>query len=138
MDPVVLAVGTALVSAMATDAWQQVRAAAVTWWRRVHPEQADTVVKELADVRAQVLAARQGGDRDTEQALAGSWQVRLQQLVREDPSLADELRRVLDEELTPALPPAEQAQIGSMVMRTIANDHARVYQAGRDQHITER
>ncbi|NJP30129.1 hypothetical protein FLW53_39280 [Microbispora sp. SCL1-1] len=122
---------------MATDAWEQARAGAVALWRRVRPEQADTVEKELAEVRTQVLAARHDGDLDTERALAGSWQVRLQQLLREDPALGAELRRVLDEELTPVLTPADQTQIGSILMRATASGHGRVYQAGRDQHITE-
>jgi predicted LPLAT superfamily acyltransferase len=137
VDPIVLAAGTALVTAMATDAWEQARTGAVTLWRRVRPEQADTVEKELAEVRAQMLAARHDGDMDTERALAGSWQVRLQQLLREDPALAGELRRVLDEALTPVLTPAEQTQIGSIVMKATASGSGRVYQAGRDQHITE-
>ncbi|MEV4365298.1 hypothetical protein ACWEPL_30035 [Nonomuraea sp. NPDC004186] len=138
MDPIVLAAGTALVTAMATDAWQQARAGAVALWRRFRPDQADAVEIELAEVRTQVLAARCDGDDDTERALAGSWQVRLAQLLRADPALAEELRRVLDEDLTPVLPQAEQEQIASIVMKATASGHGRVYQAGRDQHITDR
>ncbi|MFG1685202.1 hypothetical protein ACGFNP_33925 [Nonomuraea sp. NPDC049269] len=138
MDPIVLAAGTALVTAMATDTWQQARRAAVALWQRVRPEQADAVENELAEVRALVLTARRDGDSDTEQALAGSWQVRLAQLVRAEPALAEELRRVLDEDLTPALPADERARIGSITMSATASDQGRIYQAGRDQHITER
>ena len=57
MDPFVLAAGTALIGAMATDAWQQTRAAVVAWWRRAHPGRADTVGAELDTARAQVLGA---------------------------------------------------------------------------------
>lgn len=138
MDPIVLAAGTALVTAMATDAWQQARDGAVTLWHKVRPEQADLVEAELAEVREQMLQARRDDDTDTEQALAGSWQVRLQQLLHADPSLAGELQRVLDEVLTPALEPAEQERIGSLVMKAKASGHGRVYQAGRDQTINER
>lgn len=138
MDPIVLAAGTALVTAMATDTWQQARRGAVALWRRVHPEQAATVETELAEVRTQVLAARRDGDSDTERALAGSWQVRLAQLVRADPALAGELRQVLDEHLTPALSPSERGRIESITMTASSSDQGRVYQAGRDQHITER
>ncbi|MFE7124910.1 hypothetical protein [Streptomyces sp. NPDC057617] len=136
MDPIVLAAGTALVSAMATDAWQQARAATVALWRRIRPEQADHIGAELEALRARVLAARQQGDGDTEQALAGTWRLHLQQLLLDDPTLAAELQRLLDEQLTPALPPGEQAWIQSLVMRAEARDNARVYMAGRDQHIT--
>ncbi|MEV4291240.1 hypothetical protein AB0K40_37520 [Nonomuraea bangladeshensis] len=138
MDPIVLAAGTALVTAMATDAWQSARDGAVALWRRARPEQAEVVEAELTEVREQVLRARGEGDADTEQALTGSWQVRLQQLLRTDPSLAGELRRVLDEVLTPALQPADQDRIGSLVMKATASGHGRVYQAGRDQTIHER
>ncbi|MGW5159677.1 hypothetical protein ACWEPN_29730 [Nonomuraea wenchangensis] len=138
MDPIVLAAGTALVTAMATDAWQSARDGAVALWRKARPEQAEVVEAELTEVREQVLQARGEGDADTEQALAGSWQVRLQQLLRADPSLAGEVRRVLDEVLTPALEPADQERIGSLVMKATASGHGRVYQAGRDQTIHER
>ncbi|MGP3918274.1 hypothetical protein [Nonomuraea sp. 10N515B] len=117
MDPIVLAAGTALVTAMATDAWQSARDGAVALWRKVRPEQAEAVEAELVEVRDQVLEARRDSDADTEQALAGVWQVRLQQLLRADPSLAGEIKRVLDEVFTPALEPAEQARIGSLVMK---------------------
>jgi hypothetical protein len=123
---------------MATDAWEQAHAAAVSLWRRVRPEQVPAVQADLADLRAEVLAARAASDGDTEQALVGSWQVRLQQLLRADPTLVAELRRVLDEDLTPALTPNEQVQIGKIVMQAKASGHARVYQSGRDQTINER
>ena len=136
MDPIVMAAGTALVGAMATDAWQQARAGVVALWRRVRPGQAEVVEAELAEVRAEVLTARQAGDADTEQALAGSWQIRLQHLLRADPALAGELLRVLNEELTPTLTAGEQTRIGSLMMKATASGHGQVYQAGRDQHIT--
>jgi hypothetical protein len=97
MDPVVAAFGTALVGAIATDAWQQVREAVTGLWRRVHPRREDDGIgAELDELREQVLGARRDGDASTERALEGVWQVRLQQLLRADPALAGELRRVLD------------------------------------------
>ncbi|MGA5763298.1 hypothetical protein [Nonomuraea bangladeshensis] len=124
--------------AILRHAWQSARDGAVALWRRARPEQAEVVEAELTEVREQVLRARGEGDADTEQALTGSWQVRLQQLLRTDPSLAGELRRVLDEVLTPALQPADQDRIGSLVMKATASGHGRVYQSGRDQTIHER
>jgi hypothetical protein len=123
---------------MATDAWQSARTGVVALWRRVRPEQTEVVEVELAEVRGQVLQARRDSDTDTEQALAGAWQVRLQQLLRADPSLAGEIKQVLDEVLIPALEPADQARIGSLVMNAEARGHGRVYQAARDQTIHER
>ncbi|MGJ6966247.1 hypothetical protein ACSDR0_30495 [Streptosporangium sp. G11] len=137
MDPIVMAAGTALVTAMATDAWQQARAGAVALWRRFAPEQVKTVEAELDEVRDQILAARREEDVETEQALAGEWRVRLARLLRQDPQAAAELRRVLDEVLAPALPAADRTRIKSIVMNATAHDDSRVYQAGGDMHITE-
>src|SRR6266568_13655 len=123
MDPIVLAFGTALVGAIATSTWQQVREAVTGLWRRVHPRQkADDIGTELDELREQILLARRDGDTDTERALEGAWQVRLQQLLRADPALAEELRRVLDQVLTPALTPAEQTRIGNIIMTGSSHD----------------
>ncbi|MFJ9410485.1 hypothetical protein [Streptomyces sp. NPDC101393] len=122
---------------MATDAWQHARDAAVTLWRRVHPERVPAVEAELGEVRAELLAAREEGDVQAEEELAADWQRRLRRLLRDDPSLADELRRVLDEELNPLLAPGDQVQPGSVQMNATASGHARIYQAGGHQTIHE-
>jgi len=116
VDPIVVAFGTALVGAMATDVWQQARASVVALWRRVHPQRAGTVEADLEGLRGQVLDARQAGRADIERALTGVWQGRLQQLLLDEPAVAAELRLVLDDTLTPMLVPAEQARIGTLIM----------------------
>ena len=136
MDPLVLAAGTALVGAMATDAWQQARTAVVAWWRKAHSGRAGTVGAELDTARAQLLAARERGDEDTEQALAATWRLRLQQLLDQDPAAGPGLQRLLEEHLTPALPAAEQARVRQIIINARARDQARQNIAGRDQHIT--
>jgi hypothetical protein len=133
VDPIVVAAGTALVSAMATDVWQQARARVVALWQRVHPQQADTVEADLEDLRSQVLDARQAGRTDTELALTGVWQGRLQQLLLDEPAVAAELRRVLDEALTPVLMPVEQARIGTLVMRGSSRDSSTFNQVAGNQ-----
>ncbi|GCD93207.1 hypothetical protein [Embleya hyalina] len=137
MDPIVVAAGSAVVSAMATEAWGRARSAVTGAWRRVRPDQADAVGTDLARVRDQVLEARRGGDEDTEQALIGNWRLRLQELVRENPAFHDELRRLVQDELLPVLPAGERSRVGAIFMSAKAEGHGRVYQAGRDQHITE-
>ena len=117
--------------AIATDAWQQVREAVADLWRRVHPRRADDGIgAELEELREQVLAARRDGDAGTERALEGAWQVQLAQLLRADPALAGELRRVLDQVLTPALSPAEQARIGTIIMTGSSHDSSTFTQIG--------
>jgi len=131
MDPIVLAFGTALVGAIATSTWQQVRDAVTGLWRRVHPRQEPGGIgTELDDLREQVLQARRDGDTGTERALEGAWQLRLQQLLRADPALAAELRRVLDQVLTPALTPAEQARVGTIIMTGSSHDSSTFTQIG--------
>ena len=83
-----------------------------------------------------MLAARDRGDEDTEQALAGTWRLRLQQLLDQDPAAGPGLQRLLEEHLTPALPAAEQAQVQQIIINARARDQARQYIAGRDQTIT--
>jgi hypothetical protein len=130
MDPVVLAFGPALVGAIATDTWPRVREAVTGLWRRVHPQKADHIGTELDELREQVLLARRDGDAGTERALEGAWQLRLQQLLRADPDLAAELQRVLDQVLTPALTPAEQARIGTIIMTGSSHDSSTITMIG--------
>lgn len=136
MDPLVLAAGTALVSAMAVDSWQQVRTATTVLWRRFRPEQVDEIEAELETLHVSVLNARTQQDQDTEEALAGVWRLRLQQLLAGEPSAAGELRQLLEEHLAPTLPPGEQRSVYSIALKSEVRDHAHVYMAGRDQHIT--
>ncbi|MFD9069111.1 hypothetical protein [Streptomyces lasiicapitis] len=138
MDPIAVAAGTALISAMATDAWQQARMRVVEWWRTVRPDEAESIDGELADAHTQVLVAREEDDEDREQDLVTDWQMRLQLLLRADPALAEQLRVLLDDHLIPVLSAQEQHVVTSQVMKATASGHGRVYQAGRDQTITER
>jgi hypothetical protein len=128
MDPVVQAAGTALVQAMATDAWTQARQAVTRLWRRVHPGHGERVGGDLDELRAQVLRARAGGDAQTEQALEGAWQLRLQELLRMDPALAADLRQVLDQVLTPAA--AQPGTTGSILMTGTSQDSSTFTQIG--------
>jgi hypothetical protein len=110
---------------MATEAWERARDAVVALWRRARPDRADTVAAELAEVREDVLRARDTGDEEMERVLASDWQHRLRRLVRDDPQLAAELRRVLDYELTPLLPSMSQEQIGSLSIKTTTSGKGR-------------
>jgi hypothetical protein len=130
VDPIVLAAGTALVGAIATTSWQQVCDAAAALWRRVHPQQAEAIGAELDELRQQVVLARRLGDTDTEKALEGTWQVKLQQLLRASPNLAAELQSFLDQVLIPALTPSEQNRIGTIIMTGSSHDSSTFNQIG--------
>jgi hypothetical protein len=136
-----MAAGGALVSAMATDGWQQARDAVLAWCRRRgagQPEEEDDQADaELASLRAQIVVARRDGDRDLERALAGNWRLWFHSLVDAEPESAVELRRLLADHLMPLLEPDEQARAGSITMRAEARDNARVFMSGRDQYVSE-
>ncbi|MBP2582755.1 hypothetical protein J3A78_003233 [Streptomyces sp. PvR006] len=126
--------GVAVVTLMATDAWERTRDGVVALWRRASPSRAEGVEGELEATRDDLLAAREGGDELTEQELREEWAGRLRRLLREQPDVAGELRRLLDE----VDPQAQDAGAVTVHMRAEASGSGRVYQAGRDQHITER
>ncbi|MGW3357549.1 hypothetical protein ACWDFL_19330 [Streptomyces bungoensis] len=124
-----------VVGAMATAGWESAQRAMGELWRRVHPERADTVVAELGEARADVLAAREHGDERAERELVVAWQARLRRLLAADPALVPELRRLTDELLPPtgeAGPPA-----GGTRLTANASGRSRVTMAGRDINITK-
>ncbi|MGC0412115.1 hypothetical protein RKD31_005358 [Streptomyces sp. SAI-163] len=117
---------------MATDAWQRTREGVVAIWRRVSPERAESVASELDQTREDVLVARSGEDAQTETEIRAEWQGRVRRLLLVDPSVADELRALLDE-----LSPQNTISDNTVQMRAHATGNGRVYQAARDQHIQE-
>ncbi|WP_405906941.1 MULTISPECIES: hypothetical protein [unclassified Streptomyces] len=130
MDPIAMAAGSALVAAMTTDMWERARDGVVELWQRVRPDRADAVSAELAEVRTRVLAAREDGDADTEDDLGASWGGRLQRLLQQDPQLREELRRLIEERLVPAVSPHEGQGARSISLSADARDGSVVIQAG--------
>ncbi|NEA41142.1 hypothetical protein G3I76_19995 [Streptomyces sp. SID11233] len=128
--------GVTLVGAMASDAWGCARDGFITLWRRVHPERAETLAAELDAARADLLASRENGDELSEAELRAEWQGRVRRLLRDRPDIAAALRELLDE-LRPESSRGS-ADVGEVRMSGRATGKGRVYQAGRDQHITER
>ncbi|MFF5938447.1 hypothetical protein [Streptomyces sp. NPDC012508] len=126
--------GSAVVTLMATDAWERTRDGVVALWRRASPSRADGVEGELDATRDDLLAAREDGDDLTEQELREEWAGRLRRLLREQPEVAEQLRLILAE----FDPDSGATGAVTVQMRAEASGRGRVYQAGRDQHIAER
>jgi hypothetical protein len=124
--------GTTLVALMATDAWHHVRDGITQLWRRTRPERAETVAAELEACREDVLAAVAADDQETLDELRLQWQGTVRRLLVARPTAAEELRALLDR-LDPGGSAAQQ-----VTQHATASGQARVYQAGRDQHIAER
>ncbi|NUQ98101.1 MAG: hypothetical protein HOY79_16680 [Streptomyces sp.] len=139
MDPELLAqtAGVTVVGLMATDAWQRTRDGVVALWRRVRPGQADEVGTALEETREEILMALQEGDSASAEDLERDWRRRLRRLLAADPSVAQDLDEVLTEARA-SLPEDERPPVPTVQMHAHATGHARVYQAGRDQHIVER
>lgn len=138
VDPQVAALagtaGTTIVRLMATDAWQRVRDGVTAIWRRVHPERVDAVAGELDLTREQILAARDDGDTQTEDELRAEWQGRVRRLLLADPGVVEDLRALLGE-LAPET--SANGDTYNVQMHASATGQGRVYQAGRDHHISE-
>jgi hypothetical protein len=100
----------------------------------VHPERTETLQAELEETRAEVLAARQVGDEQVEQALVEEWQG-WRRLVAADPQLVEELRRAVVQ-LGSALADANLLQGTTITMQVPTFGNSRVNQAGRDLHVT--
>lgn len=135
MDPEVTALaqsaGSTLVTLMATDAWQRTRDGLAQLWRRMQPERAEIVAAELEAGREDALAAMVANDQETLNELRLQWQGLVRRLIVARPAAAGELRALLAE-----LDPGGSAA-RSVTQHATASGHARVYQAGRDQHIAE-
>lgn len=134
MDPEIAALaasaGTALVTALATEAWQSASEGLVALWRRVLPGRADAVEAELEATRGDLLGARDEGDEETPAELAAEWQGRLRRLLSAHPEAADELRTLLAQAQPPAAP--------TITQHATASGNSRVYQAGRNMNIGPR
>ncbi|MFB6548831.1 hypothetical protein [Streptomyces sp. NPDC056405] len=140
MDPYLLTLagtaGTSLVALLVGEGWQQTRDGVVTVWRRFRPQAAEEVERELEASRTAALDAADTDGSDPAGRLEGQWVGRFAALLGEHPEAADELRGLVAGWQRQA---SDGQRIdGGVRLEARAQDNARVYQAARDQHITER
>src|SRR5208282_3629463 len=106
MDPELVTLAsqaaTSVVQLLTTEAWEKSKSAIGSLWRSVHPDRADRMEAEIADAHEDLLRVPQ--DADLKAALIEQWKGQLISLLTANPELAATLRRVVDEELRPALP----------------------------------
>lgn len=129
------AAASALVTSMATDGWEQVKAALVSLWRRRYPEQADAVGADLSAARSGVIAARAVGDEPSESELLTEWRSRLRRLVMGDEALQEELRRFAEGFRHLLSEPEGEGQV---VMQAEVHGPGQVNQAGHDLTVISR
>ncbi|MFB7618020.1 hypothetical protein [Kitasatospora sp. NPDC056181] len=137
---------TALVGAMATDAWQTTRTGVLRLFGRGTPaadaesgqETPPGPGSHIALVAAQLdgdaaLVARAEDTELARRSLLPGWQLRLQELLREHPELAGELGD-LTERMRRSLPESEQR----WVQHVVAHDHSQVFAAQGGNVIVHR
>jgi hypothetical protein len=128
---------TTVVKALATTAWEQATKALGALWRRTHPGRAETIEAELAEAHDQLVTAHATGDDEVEADLSAAWRSRIRALLATDPSLAEDLRLLVNG-LGTATVESSRQHVGRVDMRAEVSDHGRAYLALGDQHIVER
>ncbi len=134
MDSIIEAFGAALIAAMATDSWQEAKAAVLALWHRMRPARRSAAEADLERLHEQVITARRSGQSGAVQALERVWQGRLQELLLDDPDVADRLREILDGVLAPMLTADERVQISQLIMTGSVHDSATFNQVAGDQY----
>lgn len=99
----------------------------------MQPQRAERLAVELAADHEDVLAAVAAEDQATLDELRAQWQGRFRRFLVAHPDALEEVRRLVDEFV-----PQEPAAVPDITQKASASGHARIYQAGRDQHVTER
>ena len=101
--------GTALVGAMATDAWEAARSGVARLLGRDDRRRVEVIEGQLEEDAALVRGAGAEGDQVREE-LAPAWGRRLAKVLQDNPGAAEELR-ILVERVHAQVPPQQQAWI---------------------------
>ncbi|GAA1597400.1 hypothetical protein GCM10009678_93950 [Actinomadura kijaniata] len=116
---------TALVGAMATDAWHVARSGVLRLFgtgTSKAPEEQPGLVARL-DADAALVAGAQDAE-SARQSLLPAWRLRLEEFLREHPEAAEDVRAFTERTIA-VLPRPEQHR----VQHVVASDHARVFAA---------
>jgi hypothetical protein len=112
--------GSALVGAMATDAWQATRAGVARLFGHGGSDR-QTAIEAQLDGNAALVAQASDPD-EVRQSLAAVWRLELAALLRQYPETEDELRALV-EQIQQVLPPGQQ----TWVQTNIARDRSTQY-----------
>ncbi|MEV1059454.1 hypothetical protein AB0I92_19550 [Micromonospora chalcea] len=117
---------SAIIGAMATDAWKVAKQGFARIFSRSQPQALDAVAAELEQSREDVLAAddeTQGGVLSSQE---DQWKARLRMLLITDPTAVGELQKVLDAVAVSSV----DGRSGNVTLKAEARDFGRVYQQG--------
>jgi hypothetical protein len=87
-----------LVGLMVTDGWARAKGRLAAFLaRRGGLGDEESVERELADARGELVAAREAADLPLAEDIEADWRLRLRRLLRDDPEAAGRLRELLAE-----------------------------------------
>lgn len=112
--------GTALVGAMATDAWQATRSGVSRLFGRGGSARQSVIEAQLDDNAA--LVAQAEDPEAARQSLVPVWRLQLEALLRQHPDAEEELR-VLVAQVRQALPASQQAWVQTNIARDEATQN---------------
>lgn len=123
LQDLALSGATTLVGAMATDAWQAARNKLAELVGRRDPAQ-EPKLKSQLDSSAELIAGAANAEQ-ARQALVPMWHMQLEQLLQHDHSIADDLRRLIDD-VRDSLPESQQNWVQN-VQNNIAKNGGLVF-----------
>jgi hypothetical protein len=95
--------GNTLVRAIAEQGWTSAKKAVLALWHRHAPAQAEPIGADLDTARAELAAVAEVEAADVMKDLADEWAARFSALLRRHPEAAEDVRRVVDQELAPLI-----------------------------------
>ncbi|TVL89342.1 hypothetical protein [Streptomyces sp. SAJ15] len=120
LEELILAGGTTVVGAMATDSWLAARGGVTRLFRR-RGEDGQSAIEAQLDNNAALVARADDAER-VRQTLLPLWLLELESLLDQHPDAADELRELV-EEIRERLPAAER----TWVQNNVAKDGGQVF-----------
>jgi hypothetical protein len=107
MDPLLAELastaGTTLAKAIATEGWQSAKDAVARLWARHAANQGPLIEANLDAAREDVDESSAQNVEQTEKTLATVWEANFKTLLRSHPEAAEDLRLVLERDLTPLI-----------------------------------
>jgi hypothetical protein len=125
-----------LVGLLTTDAWDRVRESIGELWSRAHPERAESIKAEIAEVRSELMTPGAADGEQVARRVAAEWESRFLRLLTSDPDLAGPLRQLLLEGAG-TVPPEPGVRAGRITQDVRVSGHGRAYVVGQGvQHNT--
>lgn len=131
MNPEITALAStfssAVVSAMATDAWQDVRIRVAEIWQRFQPSRADMAERLLEANRSQLIRLQGDSRSQFERLLIDQWHLEAIALMQLNSAAREALIELLR---------SPQSNQSGVRQTARAHDNSRIFMAGRDQNFS--